>query len=128
MTVSLPTLATKKALQIALVGVRPADQVMLKGYMRVLLHLDTALEWVSANHPSIDLYMVNIEFAEADSVKKLLDSQPKSSVLYIQRDETNSGIVGNVLTLPLKKLEQLQTWLNTHLTTLNAPASVATPP
>lgn len=115
---SNPAHDSNKTLQIALVGVRPADQVMLKGYMRVILRLDTGLEWVSANHPSVDFYIVNYEFAQADSVQKLLAAQPNAAVLYVQRDEANSGMVNNVLTLPLKELDQLKNWLTFHIDSL----------
>ena len=49
----------KKVMRIALVGIRPADQVLLKGYLRILLRLEADLEWVSANSPQVDLFMIN---------------------------------------------------------------------
>ena len=45
----------KQVMRTALVGVSPADKVMLKGYLRILLRLEADLEWVSANHPQADL-------------------------------------------------------------------------
>ena len=52
----------KKVMRIALVGIRPSDQVIIKGYLRVLLRLEADLEWVSANHQQIDLFIINDEF------------------------------------------------------------------
>lgn len=102
----------KKVMRIALVGVRPADQVLLKGYLRVLLRLEADLEWVSANSPQVDLFMINREFQQADSVKKLLNEQPYTPALYIDRDEFDQGrLAGNVLTLPLKEVDVLNQWL-----------------
>lgn len=106
----------KKVLRIALVGIRPADQVILKGYLRLLMRLEADLEWVSANHEAVDLFMVNSEFQHAESVQRLLVMHPNSSVLYISRTETENGfLMGNVLTLPMKDLEPLNQWLYGNL-------------
>lgn len=43
----------KKVMRIALVGIRPSDQVIIKGYLRVLLRLEADLEWVSADRKSV---------------------------------------------------------------------------
>ncbi len=59
----------KKVMRIALVGIRPADQVMLKGYLRILLRLEADLEWVAANHQAVDLFMINSEFNQSESVQ-----------------------------------------------------------
>lgn len=102
----------KKVMRIALVGIRPADQVLLKGYLRVLLRLEADLEWVSANSPQVDLFMINQEFQHADSVKKLLAENPSAPALYIARDDLDQGrLLGNVLTLPLKEVDVLNQWL-----------------
>lgn len=110
----------KKVMRIALVGIRPADQVILKGYLRILLRLEADLEWVSANHPQIDLFMINSEFQHAESVQRLLSGKPDSAVLYVSRSETEDGhIDGNLLTLPLKDLEPLNQWFFQHLNFLS---------
>lgn len=102
----------KKVMRIALVGIRPADQVMLKGYLRILLRLEADLEWVSANHEAVDLFMINSEFSSSESVQRLLSTKNTAGVLYISRNETGDGhLVGNLLTLPLKELEELKQWL-----------------
>ena len=106
----------KAVMRIAMVGIRPADQVMLKGYLRILLRLEVALEWLPANHPSIDLFMVNKEFSESDSVKRLLESRTEASKLYISRSQTDQGsLQHNQLVLPLKDLEPLKAWLFNHI-------------
>lgn len=107
---------SKKVMRIALVGIRPADQVILKGYLRILLRLEADLEWVSANHPQIDLYMINSEFAQAESVQRLLADKSNSAVLYVSRSVSDSGFLeGDILTLPLRDLDVLNTWLSRNL-------------
>lgn len=107
---------TKKVLRIALVGVRPADQVILKGYLRLLMRLEADLEWVTANHENVDLFMINSEFQQAESVQRLLVVHPYSSVIYIARTENeNGGLLGDLLTLPIKDLDPLNQWLYANL-------------
>lgn len=118
----------KKQMTIALVGVRPADQITLKGYLRVLLSLDVELHWVAATEPNIDLFMINHEFKNASSVAKLLSAYPKTAVLYIDRVEVGDGhLVQNKLTLPLKQISELRDWLVKHVPALSASATVANP-
>lgn len=71
----------KKVMRIALVGIKPGDQVMLKGYLRILLRLEADLEWVSANNQQIDLFMVNHDFRHAESVQKLANSNMRCDSL-----------------------------------------------
>ncbi|PID37764.1 MAG: hypothetical protein CR966_00480 [Pseudomonadales bacterium] len=103
----------KHVMRTALVGIKPAKQVMLKGYLRVLLRLEADLEWVSASHPHVDLFMINEEFRRSPNVIKLLQSQPSKPVLYVSKDEAHDGgrVVGDSLVLPLKELNQLSEWL-----------------
>lgn len=106
----------KKVMRIALVGIRPADQVMLKGYLRILLRLEADLEWVAANHEAVDLFMINSEFHQSESVQRLLAAKPNAGVLYISRNEVGDGhLTGNQLTLPLKELEELSQWLQQNI-------------
>lgn len=117
----------KKVMRIALVGIRPADQIMLKGYLRILLRLEADLEWVSANHEAVDLFMINSEFSNSESVQRLLTTKPKVAALYVSRNDTGNGhLVGNLLTLPLTELEELKQWLAQNignLSTATSPAS-----
>ncbi len=107
---------TKKVLRIALVAVRPADQVMLKGYLRLLMRLEADLEWVSANHEAVDLFMINSEFQQADSVQHLISAKPDAAVLYITRTDAENGyLTGSLLTLPIKDLDPLNRWLYANL-------------
>lgn len=109
----------KKVLRIALVGIRSADQVMLKGYLRVILRLEADLEWVSANSPNIDLFVINDEFRHADSVVKLLHSKTDTAALYVDRDANGQGsIAGDTLVLPLKEVNELSGWLYAHIASL----------
>ena len=102
----------KKLMRIALVGIKPADQILLKGYLRVLLRLEVDLEWVAANHTKVDLFMINKEFRQASSVMKLLGSQPQKPVLYTSRtDGEEGGLTADQLVLPLKTLQPLNVWL-----------------
>ncbi len=108
-------------MRTALVGIKPADQVMLKGYLRVLLRLEADLEWVSANHPQVDLYMINYDFKQADNIVKLLNSHPNTPVLYVTRSSSSNGhIEGDLLSLPLKKTEVLNEWLFHNISMLTA--------
>lgn len=109
--------SSKKRMRVALVGVRPADQVTLKGYLRVLLRLDVELAWVSANENDIDLFMINDEFRSAASVTKLLQLHQGAPVLFVKRnDKNNEGdIKHNLLTLPLKHINSLNDWLIRHV-------------
>ncbi|WP_201535259.1 hypothetical protein [Psychrobacter ciconiae] len=117
----------KKVLRTALVGIKPADQVMIKGYLRVLLRLEADLEWVSANHPQVDLFMINNEFREAASVTKLLSSQSQKPVLYISRTDIDEGwIKQDRLILPLKKLDELNDWLMASVLSLKQGAGIVT--
>lgn len=109
----------KKVLRIALIGIRSADQVKLKGYLRVILRLKADLEWVSANSPNIDLFVIDNEFRHADSVVKLLHSKTDTAALYINRAvNRQGGIVGDTLVLPLKEVNELSGWLYAHMASL----------
>ena len=106
----------KKVMRIALVGIKPGDQVMLKGYLRILLRLEADLEWVSANNQQIDLFMVNHDFRHAESVQKLISSKPNTPTIYTARSETENGYLSqDLLVLPLKDLEPLSEWLFSQL-------------
>ncbi len=106
----------KKVMRIALVGIKPGDQVMLKGYLRILLRLEADLEWVSANNQQIDLFMVNHDFRHAESVQKLISSKPNTATIYTARSETENGYLSqDLLVLPLKELEPLSEWLFSQL-------------
>lgn len=106
----------KKVMRIALVGIKPGDQVMLKGYLRILLRLEADLEWVSANNQQIDLFMVNHDFRHAESVQKLISSKPNTDTIYTARSETENGYLSqDLLVLPLKDLEPLSEWLFSQL-------------
>lgn len=106
----------KKVMRIALVGIKPGDQVMLKGYLRILLRLEADLEWVSANNQQIDLFMVNHDFRHAESVQKLISSKPNTATIYTARSETENGyLTQDLLVLPLKDLEPLSEWLFSQL-------------
>ena len=103
-------------MRIALVGIKPGDQVMLKGYLRILLRLEADLEWVSANNQQIDLFMVNHDFRHAESVQKLISSKPNTATIYTARSETENGYLSqDLLVLPLKDLEPLSEWLFSKL-------------
>ena len=106
----------KKVMRIALVGIKPGDQVMLKGYLRILLRLEADLEWVSANNQQIDLFMVNHDFRHAESVQKLISSKPNTATIYTARSEMENGYLSqDLLVLPLKDLEPLSEWLFSQL-------------
>lgn len=106
----------KKVMRIALVGIKPGDQVMLKGYLRLLLRLEADLEWVSANNQQIDLFMVNHDLRHAESVQKLISSKPNTATIYTARSETENGYLSqDLLVLPLKDLEPLSEWLFSQL-------------
>lgn len=108
-------------MRTALVAIKPADQVILKGYLRILLRLEADLEWVSANHPDVDLFFINHEVKNADNVVKLLSKQAEKPVLYVKHSKSGEGwLNGNELSLPLKKMEVLNQWLYTHVALLKA--------
>ena len=114
----------KHVMRTALVGIKPADQVILKGYLRVLLRLEVDLEWVSANHPDVDLFFISHEFKHADNVIKLLAKQGQKPALYIKRSVNEEGtLVGDELSLPLKKMDVLNQWLYSHVALLGATAT-----
>ncbi|TXD98522.1 hypothetical protein ES754_06375 [Psychrobacter frigidicola] len=117
----------KKVLRTALVGLKPADQVLLKGYLRVLLRLEADLEWVSASHPQVDLFMISNEFRDAASITKLLASQQHKPVLYVSRTDIGEGwMVDDSLVLPLKKLDMLNAWLMQSVIVLKQNAGAIT--
>lgn len=114
----------KHVMRTALVGIKPADQVILKGYLRVLLRLEVDLEWVSANHPDVDLFFISHEFKHADNVIKLLAKQGRKPALYIKRSTNEEGtLVGDELSLPLKKMDVLNQWLYSHVALLGGTAT-----
>lgn len=84
---------------------------MLKGYLRVLLRLDVELEWVSAKHPQVDLFLISNDFRHAANAK-ILQGQQHKPVLYTSRTDTGEGqLVDDRLVLPLKCLNGLEKWL-----------------
>ncbi len=102
----------RQLMKIALVGVRPADQVTIKGYFRVLLRLDAELQWVPATEKGIDLFIINEEFRQASSITKLLEINKGVPVLFVTRsDSDEGGLSQNLLTLPLKQINLLNDWL-----------------
>lgn len=102
----------RQQMRVTLIGIRPADQVTLKGYMRVLLRLDVELVWVSANELGIHLFMINNEFRQALSVNKLLATNKGVPVLYVNRDDNDVGSLRqNLLTIPLNQIALLNDWL-----------------
>ena len=106
----------KKVMRIALVGIKPGDQVMLKGYLRLLLRLEADLEWVSANNQQIDLFMVNHDLRHAESVQKLISNKPNTATIYTARSETENGYLSqDLLVLPIKDLAPLSEWLFSQL-------------
>lgn len=111
-------LTNKKQMRVALVGIAPADQVTLKGYMRVLLRLDVNLEWVAVADGNIDLFMIKNDFRSADSVTRLLENNRSVPVLYVANDSLGNGSLNqDTLTIPLKQIGLLSDWL-----TRNVPA------
>ncbi len=115
----------KQVMRTALVGVSPADQLMLKGYLRVLLRLEADLEWVPANHPQVDLLFINEEFRASSSVKKLLSATATKPVLFVKRDSDGKkgGLHSDLLVLPLTQLTQLNDWLMTNIEVLKDKSS-----
>lgn len=110
----------KQRMNIALVGIRPGDQVVLKGYFRVLLRLDVELNWVAATDKVVDLFMINSDFASASSVTKLLEVRNSVPVLYVNRDDAGvGGVSNNTLTIPLKQLGLLNDWLVANIPALS---------
>lgn len=110
----------KNVMRTALVGIKPADQVILKGYLRVLLRLEADLEWVSANHPKVDLFLINHDFRESNNVVKLLSDQSSKPVLYVTRAKSSEGwIKDNTIALPLKQMHYLSDWLIQNVSVLN---------
>lgn len=125
----------KQHLRIALLGLSPADQITIKGYMRVLLRLDVLLEWVAASDQGVHLFFVNDQFKNASSVTKVLQSSPDARVLYVNHDMGyEGGLVGDNLGLPLKNIELLDKWLRQRLpmlagsTPYHAPATTGIAP
>lgn len=109
----------KKVMRIALIGIKPAEQVMLKGYLRVILRLEADLEWVSATHPNVDLYMINQDFEQADSIQTLLKNNATCAAIFVDRCEDDNGSMqGNRLTMPLKEVSNLSLWLNDNVALL----------
>ena len=102
----------KKILHAAFVGVESTDQTLIKSYLRVLLRLEADVEWISDDHPHIDLFMIGEEFRDSDSVNKILAQQQQKSVLYVSRNDISNGsIVEDRIILPLRKLDTLYEWL-----------------
>lgn len=111
----------KKQMRIALVGIAPPDQITLKGYMRVLLRLDVNLEWVAVSDANVDLFMVNNDFRNAESIQKLLEIRKKVPVLYVSggNDDFEGGLINGILTLPLKQIGLLADWLMANVPVLS---------
>ncbi len=117
----------KKVLRTALVGLKPSDQVLLKGYLRVLLRLEADLEWVSASHPQVDLFIISNEFRHAASITKLLSNQQQKPVLYVSRTDNDDGdMIDDQIILPLKKLDDFNEWLMVSVAALKNGAGVVT--
>ncbi len=98
-------------LRTAFLGVKPADQVMLKGYLRIILSLDVDLEWVSADHSQIDLYFIDNNLRNSEFVIKLIQVHSDKNILYVQRGMQEIDGIHNKLLLPLKKTKILTDWL-----------------
>lgn len=113
----------RQQLRVAMVGISPADQITIKGYLRVLLRLDVSLEWVSAGDNEVHLFFVNEQFKNASSVNKALQSNIDAVVLYVNHSMGyEGGLVGNLIGLPLKNIELLEYWLRSNLGILANPS------
>lgn len=115
----------KQQIRIALIDIRPADQVILKGYFRLLFTLNKEPVWVSVTDDCIDLFIVNNDSRHADNVLTILNANKDSAVLYIQRNKSPSeeAICDDVLNIPLRQINLLNDWLsNQGLLTSQKPA------
>lgn len=129
MNVTTASDGLKKVMRIALVGIKPADQVMLKGYLRILLRLEADLEWVSANTQQVDLFMVNHDFRYAESVVKLINNNPNTATIFTAHSETEQGyLTEDLLVLPLKDLALLSHWLFSKVPFLASTPGTSTTP
>lgn len=103
----------KQQIRIALIDIRPADQVILKGYFRLMFNLNKEPVWVSVADDFIDLFIVNNESRYAENVLTTLDANKDSAVLYIQRSKSLSeeAIHDDILNIPLRQINLLNDWL-----------------
>lgn len=106
----------KEVFRVTLIGIDPSDQVLVKGYLRLLLRVDFDLEWVQPKHPKVNMFVVNKQFESVDSVKNLLTAS-KAPVIYTTRVAGKSDVIeGNTLYLSLKNVSVLEDWLNQNVT------------
>ena len=104
---------------IALVGVRPADKILMKEYMRLLFGLKVGIDWVLVSHPNVDLFLVGSEFRQSSVVIKLLSDQKHKPVLYVSHSDDYEGqLIDDHLFLPVSSLEVLKEWLLASVTML----------
>lgn len=104
---------------IALVGVRPADKILMKEYMRLLFGLKVGIDWVLVSHPNVDLFLVGSEFRQSSVVIKLLSDQKHKPVLYVSHSDDYEGqLIDDHLFLPVSSLEVLKEWLLSSVTML----------
>lgn len=110
----------KQVLRVALIGLQPSHQVAIKGYLRVLLRVDFDLEWVPAQHESVNLFIINQQFSSAESVKNLLITKPVPTLFVDERDDITNTISNNVLYLKLSDLKLLEKWLYANVPMINS--------
>lgn len=98
-----------------MIGLEPSDQVLVKGYLRVLLRVDFDIEWVQPKHPQANLFLVNHSFANAEAVRHIVNEQ-KLPALYVTKTADKKNVIeNNVLYLSLKHLDVLKAWLHEHV-------------
>lgn len=112
-----------KLLHTTFFGVSQVEQVLFKGYLRVLLRLDVTLVWLVERSNKLDLLVINEALCNTPCVQKLRFEHPSCPVLFIRRCKSGKGsLQDNKIVLPLNEaaeLSALHSWLQSNLKVLH---------
>ena len=109
----------KQRVCVAMLGINPADSVLVKAYFRLLLRLDYEIQWVTATEAAADLLLVNRGLSRFEKTQDFLQSL-HIPVLYVESARDGAGrFAGDTLFLPLLDTQDLGRWLQQHVAAIS---------
>lgn len=100
----------KSLFRVSILGLGHSEVVAIRQHIAAILQ-GSEVDWVGANHESLDFLIVNSNFINASSVQNLLRSN-SVPVLLARHSVDQDYNDQNVITLPLVENTLLKNWIN----------------
>ncbi len=100
----------KSLFRASILGLGHSEVVMIRQHVAEIL-AGVSVDWVSANHESLDFLIVNSSFINASSVQNLLRN---NNMPVLLANHSSSQIIADkhTITLPLLENTQLKNWIH----------------